>query len=48
MAIGYPEEEVRPRFVREREDMVHFEHYDMARFRTNEDIKAFITGLHSR
>ena len=48
MAVGYPEEEVRPRFIRERENMVHYEHYDMTKFRTNEDIKTFITGLHSK
>jgi len=45
MAVGYPAEQPRPRLVRERADMVHYERYDRAKYRTDEQIKDFIISL---
>ena len=34
MAVGYPDSEPGPRLVRDKEEMVHNDHYDKTRFRT--------------
>lgn len=48
MALGYPDTEPKPRVVRAREEMVHFDHYDQAKFRTEPQIKDFIATLRRR
>ena len=45
MAVGYPASEPKPRLVRPREELVHYNHYDMAKFRTDEQIREFIISL---
>lgn len=45
MAVGYPDSEPRPRLVRAREEMVHYDSYDKTRFRTDEGVRAFIASL---
>jgi len=45
MAVGYPDIEPKPRVVRERQEMVHYDYYDMAKFRTEQQIKDFIVSL---
>jgi nitroreductase len=41
-AIGYPAYEPEERFVREREEMVHYEGYNQALYRSDEDIRNYI------
>ena len=45
LAVGYPDAEPRPRLVRAREEMVHYDHYDKTKFRTAEEVKDFIVSL---
>lgn len=45
MAVGYPAAEPKTRPVRDRVEMVHQEHYDRSKFRTDADIKEFIIAL---
>jgi nitroreductase len=45
MVLGYPDEKPRPRMVRERDEMVHSERYDKIRFRTDAQIKNFISAI---
>ena len=45
MAVGYRDTEPEPRLVRAKEEMVHYEHYDQAKFRTKEKVKDFIATL---
>jgi len=45
LAVGYPAREPEPRFVRAREDMVHYDHYDKTKFRTDEEVKDYIATL---
>ena len=45
MALGYPAAETAPRLVRAKEEMVHQDYYDQAKFRTEEKIKEFIVAL---
>ena len=45
LAVGYPDFKPRPRLVRAREEMVHYDYYDEAKFRTNEDVNTFIANL---
>jgi len=46
MAVGYPASEPRPRLVRAKEEMVHYDNYDKAKFRTDEKVKDFILALY--
>ncbi len=46
MAIGYPAYTPRPRLVREKDEMVHYDHFNRARFRTEEQITRFIAEIH--
>jgi nitroreductase len=46
MVLGYPDEKPRPRMVRERDEMVHSEHYDKTKFRTDAQIKSFISDMY--
>ncbi|MBI2860699.1 MAG: nitroreductase family protein [Chloroflexi bacterium] len=49
LALGYPDTQPRPRQVRPREDMVHYDGYDMTRYRSDEQINQAIASLrHSR
>ena len=45
MAIGYPAAEPRPRYVRPQGEMVHYNHVDKARVRTDEQIKDYLLML---
>jgi len=46
MIVGYPASEPRPRLVRAREEMVHYDYYDKSLFRTEEKVKEFSTVRH--
>ena len=48
MAVGYPDMEPKPRLVRAKEEMVHYDHYDKAKFRTEQQVRDFIAALRSR
>jgi len=45
MALGYPAMQPRPRIVRDRSELVHHEHYDQARYRTDEQVMDFLRSL---
>jgi nitroreductase len=45
MAIGYPASEPKPRLVRAAGEMVHLNHFDRSRLRTDEEIREFISTL---
>ncbi len=45
LAVGYPDAEPKPRLVRAKEEMVHYDYYDKAKFRTEEKVKDFIITL---
>jgi nitroreductase len=45
MATGYPDAEPKPRLVRTREEMVHYDGFDRSKYRTDEQIKDFIRTL---
>lgn len=45
MAVGYPLRQPRPRIVREKNAMVHYDGYDKSRARTNEEVRSFILKL---
>ena len=46
MVVGYPDTEPKPRLVRAKEEMVHYDYYDKSMFKTEEKIKDFIAALH--
>ncbi len=45
LAVGNPDGEPRPRLVRAREEMVHYDYYDKAKLRTDQQVKDFIAAL---
>ena len=45
LALGYPDMEPRPRLVRAKEEMVHYDYYDGTKFRTEQQIRDFIATL---
>lgn len=45
MAVGYHDSEPGPRLVRTREEIVHHDYYDRAKFRTDEKVTDFILAL---
>ena len=45
MVVGYPDAEPKPRLVRAKEEIVHYDYYDKAKFRTEKDVKDFILTL---
>ncbi|MFC2045748.1 nitroreductase family protein [Chloroflexota bacterium] len=45
IAIGYPAHEPKPRMLRAKEDIVHCDYYDKTKFRTDNDVKSFISSL---
>jgi nitroreductase len=48
MAVGYPDIEPRPRLVREKVEMVHYDYYDKTKFRTEQQVRDFIAALRQR
>lgn len=46
MAVGYPAGEPRPRPVRVKQEMVHYDCYDKTKFRTDEEVKDFIATIY--
>lgn len=45
MVLGYPAAEPKPRPVRPREEMVHVDTYNRAKYRTDEQVRQFIISL---
>jgi nitroreductase len=45
LVLGYAEQEPKPRFVREREQMTHREKFDRKRYRSDEEIRQYIVAL---
>lgn len=45
MVVGYPAYEPKPRLVRDKQDMVHSERYDVGKYRSEEEVRAFIVSL---
>ena len=45
LVVGYPSYQPKPRFVRERADMVHHGRFDRSRYRTDEEIRQYIALL---
>ncbi|MFC1991685.1 nitroreductase family protein [Chloroflexota bacterium] len=48
MAVGYPDMEPRPRYIRAKEEVVHHDMYDKTKFRTDEEVKDYLTSLRSQ
>ena len=46
VALGYPDVTPKPRLVRAREEMVHYDHYDKTKLRTEQQVKDFIATLY--
>lgn len=46
MAVGYGKHLPGPRFVRNRDEITHYNRYDMNKHRTNEQVKKFIGAVH--
>jgi nitroreductase len=42
LVVGYPAVEPTPRFMRAEEELVHYDYYDKAKFRTDEEVKDFL------
>ena len=45
LAVGYPDFKPKPRIVRARSEMVHYDYYDESKFRTDEQVNDFIALL---
>ena len=45
MPVGYPAFQPKTCVVRERPEMVYYEKYDGSKYRTDDEIRAFIAGL---
>jgi nitroreductase len=45
MALGYPAEEPQPRPIRNRDDVVHNESYDVSKYRTQEQVNSYIKKI---
>jgi nitroreductase len=45
MAVGYPAHEPKARLIRERKELVHYGRYDRGKYRSDEDVNAFIVSL---
>jgi 5,6-dimethylbenzimidazole synthase len=45
LTVGYPAMQPAPRLVREREAITHREHYDWAKYRTDQQIREFLVSL---
>ena len=42
LAVGYPAAEPTPRFMRAKEEMIHYDYYDQTKFRTDEGVRDFL------
>lgn len=42
LVVGYPAVEPTPRFMRAKEELVHYDYYDKAKSRTDEEVKDFL------
>jgi len=45
LAVGYTASQPKDRFVRERDDIVHYDRYDKAKYREDDEIRSFIVRL---
>jgi nitroreductase len=45
LAVGYPDFEPKPRLVRAKEEMIHYDYYDEGKSRTDEKVNDFIAQL---
>jgi len=45
LALGYAASQPKERFVRERNEMVHYDRYDQAKYRSDDEIRSFIVRL---
>ena len=45
LAVGYPAHQLKPRLVRERSEMVHYDRYDKTKYRNDQQMKDFIISL---
>ena len=43
--VGYPASTPKPRMVRPLEEMIHEDHFDQAKMKTDEEVRAFIAAL---
>ena len=46
MAVGYGAYQAAPRTVRSRDEITHYNHYDKSKYRSDEQVKQFIKGIH--
>ncbi len=46
MALGYPAAEPKPRLLRDKAEMVHYDYYDRNKFRTEKEVEDFIITLY--
>jgi len=44
LAVGYPDMEPKPRHVRDMQEIIHYNGYDRTKFRTEQQVKAFIAS----
>jgi len=44
MAVGYPDMEPKPRLLRDKQEIVHYNGYDRTKFRTEQQVKDFIAS----
>jgi nitroreductase len=42
LVVGYPAVEPTPRFMRAEEELVHYDYYDKAKFRSDEEVRDFL------
>jgi nitroreductase len=45
LAVGYPDIEPKPRPVRAKQEIIHYNGYDRTKFRTEQQVKTFIASL---
>ncbi len=45
MVLGYPSEEPKPRPVRKRDEVTHYERYDKSKFRTEAQVRSYIRDI---
>ncbi|MFC2013677.1 nitroreductase family protein [Chloroflexota bacterium] len=48
MAVGYPASEPKPRLVRAKEETIHYDCYDKAKFRTDDKVRDYIIKSRAR
>ena len=45
MAVGYPDIEPKPRLVRNKEELIHYDRYDKIKFRSEKAVQDFVASL---